>query len=235
MIRLVLFLPLALLFSCKISQNAAWRNSPFVELRTGGCFGFCPIIRLTVRNNGLVEYEGGMFAERTGLDSFQLEKEELRQLRVKVEQVNLWQYPDRIETDIMDAPSSTLTVFRDGRSKSVQGSADRPAPLVELENLIKNLAEAHEFQVKQGVNPRVPPPDSRAEVLVRLKPEVNAGNWLMQFTEFKFVLTGRVSEENIWKVAYDPKQIKEPAVIGLFKEHTDVLDVQSNMPVQDRH
>jgi len=199
-----------------------------VELKTGGCFGYCPIIRLTVYKNGLVEYEGQLFAERQGLDSFHLSKDELRQLREKVRVVNLWQYPDNIKSEVVDAPYATLTVFQKDKMKSVRGSIDRPAPLLELENLIKNLAEAHDFQVTQGVNPNEPAKATRREVLVKLRPEINAGNWIGQFTEFKLLLVRRVSAENNWIVAYDSKQLDEKAAISMFKGSEGVLEVQGN-------
>ncbi|MEZ4940138.1 MAG: DUF6438 domain-containing protein [Saprospiraceae bacterium] len=234
MIRLTLLFALATLTFCKTGQKALRNRSPMVELQTGGCFGFCPVIRLTVRNNGMVEYEGKQFAERQGLDSFQLAPEELRQLREKVTAVNLWQYPDRIKSEVVDAPFATLTVFQEGQKKSVLGSIDRPAPLLELESMIKNMAEAHDFQVTQGVNPNEPAKATRQEVIVKLKPEINAGNWIGQFTEFKLLLVRRVSAENMWIVAYDSKQLDEKAAIRLFKGSEGVLEVQGNQVVEDR-
>jgi len=233
MIRPTILFSLLALLSCKTSQHAGG-SAPLVELRTGGCFGYCPTIRLTIHNNGFTEYEGLHFAEKQGLDSFQLTKAELKALRNKVEAVNLWQYPDRIETQVVDAPFMTLTAFRGATSKSVAGSVDRPEPLLELENQIKDLAGAHGFETRRGVNPKEPPITRRREVLVKLKPDVNAGNWLRQFTEFKLILIRRLSEDNIWVVAYDPEQIEEKAVIQLFKNTGDVLEAQPNRAVQER-
>lgn len=153
MLRPLLFLALSALFACQTSKPAN-QAALLIELRTGGCFGYCPVIRLTVRQSGQVEYEGQQFAERQGLDTFRLTKDELKRLRKQVRQVNLWQYPDRIESEVVDAPWATLTTARDGNTKSVIGSMDRPESLLELENALKNLAEAHGFQVKRGVNPR---------------------------------------------------------------------------------
>lgn len=234
MIRLSIMLLLFTLAFCKTGQKAAARRAPMVELKTGACFGYCPVFRLTVRQNGQVEYEGFQFAERQGLDSFQLTEPELKRLREKVKQVNLWQYPDRIQSEVVDAPSAVLRVFQDGQIKSVTGSIDRPAPLLELEDLLKDLAEVHDFQVKRGINPNEPPADTRREVIVLLKPELNAGNWIRQFTEFKFLLIRRVSEENMWVVAYDPKQIAEKAVLDLFKNTEGVLTVQPNKATKER-
>ena len=63
MIRFSLLLVLTVLLSCKTGQKAAQQRAPFVELKSGACFGFCPVFRLTVRNSGLVAYEGIRFAE----------------------------------------------------------------------------------------------------------------------------------------------------------------------------
>ncbi len=226
MIRFSLLLVLTVLLSCKTGQKAAQQRAPFVELKSGACFGFCPVFRLTVRNNGLVAYEGIRFAEKIGLDSFQLTRAEMAGLREKVQQVNLWQYPERIETQVADAPFATLTVFRDDQSKSVSGSIDRPAPLLELENLLKELAEKHDFQVTRGVNPDEIPANRRQEVIVTLQPEINAGNWIREFSAYRFQLVRRMSSENIWLVAYDPEQIKEDAVLKLFKNSKGVTDAR---------
>lgn len=233
MIRFTFFLALASLLACKAGQGAGG-SAPLVELRTGGCFGYCPTIRLTVHQNGFTEYEGIHFAQKMGLDSFRLTKAEARELRKKVEQVNLWQYPDRIKSEVADAPFMTLTAFKGAVSKSVVGSIDRPAPLLELEKQIKDLAEAHGYEVVRGVNPKEIPANRRREVLVKLQPEANAGNWIRQFSEFSFQLVRRVSQENLWIVAYDPEQVTEKAVIALFKGTPEVLEAQSNKPVQDR-
>ncbi|MFN0014401.1 MAG: DUF6438 domain-containing protein [Saprospiraceae bacterium] len=150
MARLTMTILFLALYGCQTGRNAQG-SMPLVELQTGGCFGYCPVVRLAVRHDGWVAYEGKQFAERQGLDSFRLTAEEVKRLSTLVRKANVWQYPDRIESEVVDAPWSTLTVFREGATKSVLGSIDRPKSLLELENTIKNLAEAHGFQVKQGV------------------------------------------------------------------------------------
>lgn len=209
--------------------------SNLVSLETGPCFGFCPVFKLEVLDNGFVRYSGERFVEKVGKDSFYLTKTELRQLKEKIQAVNLWQYPDMIKTDVVDAPFATLIAFEGEKSKMVRGSIDRPAPLLELEGLLKDLAEAHGLQLKRGVNPNSPPAGTIKEVIVQLKPDVNAGNWVNQFTEFKLRLVRRISAENIWIVAFDPKQIEQKALIDVLKDMDGVVKVQTNMPAKDRN
>lgn len=228
MIRLLILLALSAFVSCKGGQYAAAGKPPLIELKTGACFGYCPVIRLTVRQNRLVEYEGLHFAERMGRDSFRLTKAEYRQLRQLVRDTKLWQYPDRIHSDVVDAPTATLIVFDGKQSKMVSGSIDRPQPLLRLENQIKDLAEAHGFNVRHGLNPKEPPLSRRLELVVVLKPELNAGNWIRQFSDYRLLLIRRMSEENAWIVAYDPEQIDEKKLIDLFKKTDGVLDAKPN-------
>ena len=232
---LLILLAVATMAADKCGKNKTGDATPLISLETGPCFGFCPVFKLEVLNNGLVHYNGKRFVEKTGLDSFQLTEAEIKQLKTRVKEANLWQYPDMIKTDIMDAPFSTLIVHEKGKSKTVRGSIDRPAPLLELENLIKDLAEAHDFIVKRGVNPNAPPAGASKEVIVKLRSDQNAGNWITKFTELKLRLVRRISVENTWLVAYDPKQIDEKTLIETLKNSEGVIEVQTNKPVNERN
>lgn len=227
---------IGLAVGCKSAQNRLTAPStPFVGLKTGGCFGYCPVFQLTVLQNGRVRYEGERFVEKEGRDSFLLTTEEMARLRHKVQEVNLWNYPDRIESDVVDAPTATLLAYDGSRSKRVQGSVDRPAPLLELENLLKDLAEAHDFHVKKGVDPRAVPETSKKELIVKLRPEINAGNWIAQFTELRLRLVKRISSENIWLVAYDSTEVDEASILELLKGTEGAVEVQVNAKVQERN
>lgn len=223
-------------FACKTQKNNTLPpGTPFVGLQTSGCFGYCPVFELIAYTNGQVRYVGERFVEKEGRDSFLLTAAELTQLRTKVSAVNLWQYPERIQSDIMDAPSATLTAYDFKRVKSVSGSIDRPTPLLELENMLKDLAEAHGLQVKRGVNPNAVPEATKKELIVKLRPELNAGNWIGQFSDIRLRLVRRISAENIWVVAYDSKEITEKSIIKLLKNTDGAVEVQVNAKVQERN
>ncbi len=227
------FMSLALLAAGKCGKNREAGN--LIAIESGACFGFCPVFRLAVQNNGLVHYEGIRFTEKAGKDSFNLSSEELKRLKIKVMEANLWQYPDIIKTDLVDAPFVSLTAFEGEKSKTVKGTIDRPAPLLELEGLLKDLAEAHGFQVKRGINPNEISDRSGREVIVRLKPELNAGNWAAQFTDIKVRLVRRLSEDNIWLLMYDGAEVDEKTLIEVLKKTDGVIEVQPNKKVQERN
>jgi hypothetical protein len=223
---LAIFGILAVLFGCRggaaSSQSA---QVPLVQLETTRCRGYCPAYTLLFYRNGAALYNGLYFVQKPGEHRFQLTPAELKRLEAAVQTANLWQYPSKIESQVADAPWSVLTVYRDERKQAVAGSVDRPQPLLDLENLMKDLAEAHGLPVREGVNPDLPPAASRQTVVVLLKPEVNAGDWLMQFSELRLQLLRRTGAQNEWIVAFDPAQISGEALTDLFKDMEGVLQV----------
>jgi hypothetical protein len=237
--RNLLLLPLVVLAALALTsaskcQSKSLGAKPFVGIETGNCFGYCPVFKLNVLTNGLVRYEGIRFVSKPGRDSFNLTCDELKQLKIKVKAVNLWQYPDQIETRVADAQPVTLSITEGGKTKSVRGTADRPAPLLELEDLLKNLAQAHGINVRDGLSPNAPPANEQT-LLVKLKPAVNAGNWLPKYDDIRLRLVRRTSgTDNIWVLGFDPAQVKENQLIELLKGLDGVLDVQPNRAAKER-
>lgn len=202
-------------------------NTPLVNLELPGCRGYCPAYKLEFRNNGSVLYEGFRNMTKLGKDSIKLTASELQQVKTTLKTVNLWQYPEVIKSMVADAPMGTLTVFEGEKSHSVSGSIDRPKPILELEELLKTVVEAHGLKVKKGVDPYAVPPNQQ-ELLVKFKPEVNPGNFLMQFEEIKLRIVRRVSAENQWIIGYNPDQISEKQIIEMFTGMDGVLEAKPN-------
>lgn len=225
----------AALFACKGPKKMADPNAKLVQLETVGCRGFCPIYRLTFWQNGKTEFEGIQFTAQTGLRNFTLDPAELAGLQQLVAETNLWQYPDRFQSTVVDAPSATLTVWDGAKTKSTLGSIDRPQPLLALEAHLKSLAEKHGLQARRGVDPNEPAPGTRAEILVQLKDDVNAGNWLQQFEDLRLRLVRRIPPNNTWVVAYDRAQIEETALLDLLKGMDGCLNAQPNKLANDRN
>jgi len=111
---------------------------------------------------------------------------------------------------------------------------DRPQPVLDLQKMLQNTAEAHGLKVNKGVNPNEIPPEQRREVVVLLKPEVNAGNWIRQFTDIKVQLLQRTGTENRWLVGYNPKEIEEKAVLERLRNSEGAVEATPNRRSQER-
>jgi hypothetical protein len=142
----------AALLQCKSAAKPAMAGGEkLLYLETTPCFGYCPVFNVTVSTDGTVDYEGIRSVEVVGKKQVKLTAPELERLRKKIDEVDLWKYPDNIKTDVTDAPWATIVVYKGGQSKSVKGSVDRPEPVLQLEELVKDLVEAHGIVVKKGV------------------------------------------------------------------------------------
>lgn len=211
-------------------QNA---NVNLLGFQQGGCRGFCPVYTLQFYSNGRFTYQGLRNVDPLGQLEKQLDPAELDRLNRLLKAVNLWQYPENIQSQVADAPGSTMTVYDDAKSHSVSGSIDRPKPILDLETLIKDLAEAHGLSVRKGVDPNALA-DSAPEIIISLKESANAGNWVAAYSKQKLTLIRRLSAENTWLAKYDPA-LNLDDILRLLKKSEDVLDVQENQKSNDRH
>jgi hypothetical protein len=239
MIRILITLLIAsgaLATTCKSQKEMpkAQDHSPLVEMQMHGCRGYCPVYKLTFLHNTELVYEGMRNMEQMGVVKTGITKEEYDKLVLLMAKANLRQYPEQIKSGVADAPGSTITIYDEKGSHPVSGSIDRPKPILELEEYMKTLAEGHGLHVKHGVDPNAPV-ESDQQVIVKLKDNVNAGNWIAKYEDYKFKLVRRVSAENMWVVSYNPAQTSEEAIIKLLKKNSDVLDVQANKKATDRN
>jgi hypothetical protein len=233
----LIFVLTVVLLGCQSNRgtNGQSDNSPLISLRTSGCRGYCPVFELVFRNNGQVDYEGIQWVERSGKSSFQLTAAEMKSLRSAVESANLWQYPERFPTTIVDAPGADMVVYRAGTNKRVLGGPERPQPIRQLDEQLRALAVAHGYNLN-SFQPEAAEP--YAELLVKLKPDVNAGNWLPALNEQSKAgmrLVRRVSSDNIWLLRFNPTLHTAADLIDLLKSQPDVLEAQLNRTVDERN
>jgi hypothetical protein len=76
---------------------------------------------------------------------------------------------------------------------------------------------------------------SAQQVIVHLKPGVNAGNWLAKFEELNLHLVRQLNADNTWLVSYNPAELKESSLIETLKNSNEVLDVQPNQQTKERN
>jgi Domain of unknown function (DUF6438) len=234
----------ALFYACKGSKKSnstvptvpeAVSGQPLIALETHGCRGYCPTYKLTFLTDQTLQYEGIRSVEKMGASTTKITPAEYKTLEEAVKKVNLWQFPERFESTVADAPASTMTVYSKDKNHSVTGTIDRPKPIQDLELMMKNLAEAHGLRVKKGVDPNEIPADNKRELIVKLKENLNAGNWAAQFQEIKVRLVRRLGAENIWLVSFDGAQVSEKDMIEILKSTEGVIQVESNKKTDTRN
>jgi hypothetical protein len=75
----------------------------------------------------------------------------------------------------------------------------------------------------------------KGEVIVHFRPEINAGNFCMQFMELKTRPVRRISEDNIWIIGFNPSELTEAQFIDILKGMDGVLNVQTNKKLKQRN
>jgi hypothetical protein len=214
--------------ACKSGQNPPVRPAqpePMTfRLEAGGCRGYCPIYQIEFAPDGKATYFGERFVQTEGERAFHLTEAERQTLQRAIAAADIWQYPTVIETDIADAPPRTFIVSDGQRRHSTTASADIPQPLAELMEVVQTLADAHQLNLRDGVHPNEIR-DTRDSIRVLLRDDLNAGNWLMQFTEIRLQLLRRTGAANEWLIAFDPAQITRKQIIDLMKDMEGVKGV----------
>ena len=197
-----------------------------IHFEAGACRGYCPIFKLTFLTDGTLQYAGLRNVLAVGDETAKLSAEEFSELQNAVRRANLHEQPAQIPSDIVDAPKHTFYVYHEGKRHRVMGSRPLPEPIQALDDLMQDIAEAHGFMVKKGVDPDNPSAMT-GQVRVVFKPEVNAGNFCMQFMEIKSRPVRRVSEQNIWLIGFNPSELTEVQFINILQSMEGVVDASS--------
>lgn len=235
------FLGLSLI-ACKSNKKSdiamqTTENQSLIILETTPCRGYCPAYKLDFLANGTVQYEGIRFVEKIGTSSFQLTNTELILLRKKMETANLWQYPESFPVTIADGPGASITVYNGKAEKTIRGSVERPKPIRDMQDFLAGLAKAHGYKLESFNPDDIPDNAPKTELLVKLKPEINAGNWLRDINKVSktnLKLVRRIGADNIWVVAFDASKFQQDDILTLLKSHEHVLEAQLNREAKER-
>lgn len=234
---LSILLAAAMIVACKPQENAVAQqlgvaSTPvkvelLVQLETGGCRGYCPVYKLSFRKDGVLDYTGTRNVEKVGSFAVRLSAAEYSQLLKAVNRVDLWQYPMDIPSTAADAPVHIYTVFDGEKSHLVKGTTGIPQPILDLENLMQDIAEAHGYPVKNGIDPKNPD-HLKGRVVVKFKMEVNAKVFCNQFSDLKVHPLSHLGEDNTWLIGFNPSELTETQFISMMKDMEGVLTVEPN-------
>jgi Domain of unknown function (DUF6438) len=218
----------------KTKSKALPPNSPLIRLATGGCRGYCPIFSITIDQKGTCTYTPERNCAVQNEQTFQLTKTETASLQKQISTLPFRVYPERFESFVADAPPSIMTFFTPDSTYIITGTLERPRPLIALEEKIRGFALAHGIDTRKSVNPNDIPTGQAGELIVQLKEQINAGNWITTIQTGNPKLVRRMPTNNTWLIKYDQKEVTMKDMILLLEANDDVLKVQKNMRADDR-
>ncbi len=235
-IALLLAAAIIIALGCAKKNHQKAEAGPVAMLETGACRGFCPVVNVTFKADGWVDYEGIRSVKKIGKFRFQLSKNETADLKNKAKNLNLRQYKDRYESNVVDLPSATVTVWDGRKKKSVTGTNNLPQPVADFKNYLSGLSTVHGYPV-MSYNPDEEIDESVAkQIIVELREGVNPGNWVMQFQDIRLRIARRIApDRNMWLVTYNSKEIDEESLLLVVKSSKEVVEAQGNREVKDRN
>ena len=202
-----------------------------VEFQRGACYGKCPMYTLTVYNEGLAKFNGKKFTDKDGIHTKQLSKAQITELRTLLEKANLFQYPDSYSEGIADAPLTTLTYYskNDGPVKRISGKGDRPEALKALDTRMEELVNSAGWESLKDTQYGLPAGYLPNEIIVQLKPDVDAKTVAARYKSKDMELVRTVSAPtHMYLVRYNPEKMKPEAMLAELKAQPEVLNAEFN-------
>ena len=123
-------------FGCKPKLVMSIKHTP--------CFGKCPDYELQIYSNGLVYYDGGRFSARLGKMHKKITKKEVKDLVEKFNNAKFFEFNDKYTAQVTDMPTTYISFYDHGKSKTITDYYDAPPALRHLEMLLNAYADNDE-------------------------------------------------------------------------------------------
>jgi Domain of unknown function (DUF6438) len=145
------------LVACAPVQSSAAQeeNSPVtITLTRGACFGFCPVYRVSIRETGEVVYVGEQFVNVRGEQRAQISPDAVQSLVARFDEIGFENLQDEYRAPVSDHPTVTITLDRNGVSKTVVDyagtGAGMPVAVRALEDEIDRVAGTAQWVLRDG-------------------------------------------------------------------------------------
>lgn len=135
------------------AETAAMDNVE-IRLARGACFGFCPVYSVTINGAGEVRYEGRNFVNIVGQRTASIPTENVARLVARFEEIGFENLQDAYRAEVTDLPTYTVTLTRDGHTKTVADyggvSAGMPRAVRDLQDEIDRVAGTAQWVLRDG-------------------------------------------------------------------------------------
>ena len=121
-------------------DNIAKDDSLFASISKGYCYGTCPVYKMKIYNNGLVELEGIRNIDLIGAFTTKLSKEQMIAFIEKAKAINYMELDDVYDNkNVTDLPAATTSIVIDGKRKQVKRRHGYPRSILAFEKLFEDL------------------------------------------------------------------------------------------------
>jgi hypothetical protein len=114
-----------------------------ITINRSPCYGMCPTYNMTIYGDGKVVWEGMKNVKAETLDSTMISQADIQKLVDAFENYSFWNLKDRYHSDMVtDLPSTTVTIVKDGRRKSVYSYFGAPESFTKVAQAVDDVAIA---------------------------------------------------------------------------------------------
>lgn len=132
-----------------------------ITLTRGVCFGTCPDYTVSISDEGHVTYVGRRFVNIVGEQHATIPVAEVQRLLARFEEIGFNNLRDAYRGHVTDLPTYTITLERNGQTKTVLDyagtSAGMPPAVRELEQEIDRVANTARWVLRDGQPVRTRP------------------------------------------------------------------------------
>lgn len=125
------------------------------------CFGYCPAYTVTITGDGEVTYVGRQFVNVTGEQHATIPSADVARLVQRFDEIGFDSLRDAYRANITDLPTTTISISRDGRQKTVVDYGGTrvglPQEVRALQSEIDRVAGTDRWVLRDGQPVRTPP------------------------------------------------------------------------------
>jgi hypothetical protein len=139
---------------CAPVETPAAEGPVMITLTRSVCFGFCPAYRVTINGDGEVVYVGERHVNVAGERRARVSQAEVQALLRRFDQAGFNALQDRYRAPATDLPTYTITLERNGTTKTVVDygglMAGMPQAVRDLQDEIDRVANTAQWVLREG-------------------------------------------------------------------------------------
>lgn len=208
------------------------------KMSKGGCFGKCPIYTIEIYEGGYTKFYGDRHSDKLGIFDKTISQETFKMLVSEFEKANFYEFKDKYESMIPDAPSVTITYqSKKLAKKTVVGKLERPNELKELQVLLENVASSDGWnllekpkEIEKEEKKEEKKTMIKTEIIIEPKPNVAMSKW---FSEKKELYGVRIIKKiapnlNLWLITYDTKKVDGDMMMQILQNDPSIQNAEFN-------
>lgn len=140
--------------SCAPVEAPATEGPVEITLTRTVCYGFCPAYTVVITGDGEVRFTGRAFVDAIGQRTATIPRADVERLVARFDEIGFDNLQNAYRAQVSDLPTYTLTLMRNGASKTVVDyggrSAGMPQAVRDLQDEIDRVAQTSRWVLRDG-------------------------------------------------------------------------------------